>query len=394
MGEGFATIARRGFHGTCAGRCTRARGPRLHRGEPPRHSFGVSDARDGLLASPCASVRLRAPPRVSARLRAVLASEPARVRTGGPSSPLPVIRFPLVCALAACLALPCAAQDFEPPPGETARQDARLFAYNVALGAAVGGVGAALREGEGSRLARLWRGAAGGAAGGAVMYGGKRLAHRVLSEQRMTAAWPAILVHAAGTSLVENASRGTPLAPRYLLHTGFVRWEAEPSGLRARVLPFGAIIFGAMLARRPLDLGRSLAFGTPVFVQRGSIERPFGDEPGGAFAGLAVLSTILLDTDRADADFYETAAHELVHVMQYHEYLRLAAFHAPLSRRFRRVGWVDAAARYVYLDVFLYQSAAYYLVGGGTRPIPCYFNNPLEYEAEAFATRRAVPWCE
>jgi hypothetical protein len=272
-------------------------------------------------------------------------------------------------------------------------QDAKLAAYNVAFGAAVGGFGALVNGADGPPLRRFLRGAGWGAAGGTVSYSGKWLAGEITRSEQLAYGLPVRLVQDVGLSVVENAAHDRPPLDRLATHFAFVRVDVRPrSGdVRARLLPFSAAAFGLMLARdeHDLALGRSLVYGAPLFVGNGRARSPLFREPA---TGFALLNTVYLD--RRASDFHSLAAHELLHVMQHQEFVRAeAVFRAPLDRPLRRSAAYRALSRWVYLDLPALNWLAYFPIAGGRRDDRCYFNNWLEREAEAFATRSAVGIC-
>ncbi|MEM0961081.1 MAG: hypothetical protein AAGK21_00915 [Bacteroidota bacterium] len=146
-------------------------------------------------------------------------------------------------------------------------------------------------------------------------------------------------------------------------------------------------MFGLILAQRDseLALGRSLLFGAPLFSGDGRESVPFG----GASNGRAILGSVFVRRD--DDEFYDTAAHELVHVMQHHELTRAeTSLRAPLDPS---PAVESGLERWVYLDSPLLMGLAYYAVEGGDIDAPCKYDNWLEREAEAFASRRPVGVC-
>ena len=268
-----------------------------------------------------------------------------------------------------------------PPPG----QDVKLVAYNVAFGAVVGGVGALL-NGDGRPVPRAARGAAWGALGGTIAYTGKWTAGAVSAREQLAYGLPARLVHDIGASVVENAAHGRPPLDRFSTHLGVVRVDVRPAtgSVQARLLPFNALVV-AVIAADPdvnLDLGRSLALGTPFFTGDSRDDAPILDSPSN---GRAILSSVFVA--RSDLEFHDTAAHELIHAMQHHEFTRYeATLRAPL-------GSSKGLGSWVYLDSPALQYLTYYAVEGGAIDAPCKYDNWIEREAEAFASRRAVGVC-
>ncbi|MEM1096964.1 MAG: hypothetical protein AAGJ10_20390 [Bacteroidota bacterium] len=280
-------------------------------------------------------------------------------------------------------------QGAEAPPG----QDAKLTAYNVAFGAVVGGLGAVLNGKDGLPLRRFARGAGWGAVGGSVAYTGKWLTGEIGATETLAYGLPARLVHDAGLSVIENAAHNRPPFARLASHLGFVRVDVYPTSgtVQARLLPLSTLAFGLMLLNTDHEwaVARSLVYGTPVFLGTGRKRIPI---VGNSFRGYAFLSTVYLD--RRSDHFYPLAGHELIHVMQHHEFVRAEAiFRAPLDRRLRRSEAYRTLSRWVYLDSPALQWLAYFPLEGGAISAPCKFDNWLEREAEAFGYRRPVETC-
>lgn len=279
-----------------------------------------------------------------------------------------------------------------PPPGTVVPtyQSARLLMYNVVFGATVGGIGAWV-NGKGGAGRRVVRGALRGALGGSLLYAGKWTAGQIGASETLVYGWPAAIVHETGASIIENAAYDRPPLARLSLFVAFVRLDVIPTSgsLRARLLPLNAVAFAWMAAQHRFEVGRSLRYGAPFFSGPDPTAAPLGII--GPATGFAFLNTVYLS--RSDGAFYDTAAHELVHLMQHREYLRTAALYAPLDRRFQRSDLYRRLARWIYLDNPGPQAAVYFGVEGGAIAYPCKYNNWLEWEAEAFGRRRPVGVC-
>lgn len=285
-----------------------------------------------------------------------------------------------------------------PIPGRVVppNQDRKLAVYNVAFGAVVGGVGALLHGGEEPVLRRVAKGLGWGALGGTVAYAGKWTVGEIGARERLVYGLPARFLHDTGLSMVENVAQGRRPLERVASHLAFVRVDVTPrrGQVQARLLPMSALAFGIMLARSThrFDLGRSLAYGTPLFLGEGAQSIPRYSQ---VFAGYAFLSTVYMDRDFEA--FHELAAHELIHTLQHHEFVRAGAlFRAPLDSLLQGSRLYQTLGRWVYLDAPLLQWGAYEIIVGGARTganFLCYFDNWLEREAEAFGTRKAVGVC-
>jgi len=215
-------------------------------------------------------------------------------------------RILAIVALVAALATPCAAQ---PRADPTWVGDFTVLSANVLLGAVSAGTAQKARGGS------FRDGFTRGAAGGAGVYAGKRIATRHFAG----AGFLGREVASVGASVIWNAGEGRPSFDRVALPLGPVRFYVTPRGhgprVRARVDVAGAAMTGWAATRRELrwDVGRTLSAGAPVFRAPGR-ELVVGGESAyglGAF-GTVILGAPLLAPAPSERGF----AHERVHVIQ------------------------------------------------------------------------------
>jgi hypothetical protein len=275
-----------------------------------------------------------------------------------------------LCAGAPAAAAQCTGDACE-PPGDW-RAEAATLAVNALLGGVAGGTVRALRGGS------FAEGFAGGAAGGALVYAGKRVA-----VERWTGAGLAGReVAAVGTSIIRNSAEGRGPLQRLVLPLWIARVYVV-TGPRVSVQPrldlagALAVAYQASRSNSEFDLERSLSSGAPVF----RVYDPLVKWDGYQLAGMVLLSYSpsyrgledRLPTDMR-LELEGAAAHERVHVLQDDEaFLLLAApledvvlNATPLTARVHR--WVDPGV----LTAVLYLPGAL---------IP-YTRRPWEREAE------------
>jgi len=150
-----------------------------------------------------------------------------------------------------------------------------------------------------------------GAAGGAVVFGGKRLA----AARFDGAGFLGRSVGSIGASMSRNASNGAPLLSALTLPVGplWVHWDREQGGLSAKVDL--AVVYwtayGALEDRLKFDLGRSLSAGAPVFLTEGVQLRSGGEDVDGLFVG-----GILVVGSGSETRVGDIAAHERTHLLQ------------------------------------------------------------------------------
>jgi hypothetical protein len=222
---------------------------------------------------------------------------------------------PIVCApLLVCLLAPplsaqiCVPNAPCPPPKEVPQGDHRGHAETLAINAVLGGATSGLlRHLRGGSFSA---GFARGAAGGGVVYAGKRIAvgdaygAGLLGRQ----------VAAVGASEVWNASAGAPVLHRFVFPVGpFRMYTGLGERPHLRVDAAGLALAAAVALRSDtrLDLGASVSAAAPVF----RAETLPGDE---RTAGIHIAGLVLLLEDPGVASGNDRVfAHERVHVLQH-----------------------------------------------------------------------------
>ena len=200
-----------------------------------------------------------------------------------------------------------------PPPTRGLVSESQAF-YAVVNGA-IGGVSAAVRAWHGHRSVRA--ALIGGTAGGLVTYGGMRL----IGESTPLRV-PGLMLTGIGASLSRNAAAGVPALSRVVLPMplGSLELGLGDSGVRTRYrVSASSLLMTSLVALgRPsgtsLDLGKSLASLTPVFVTRSGL-RAVGTSEEGSAAGQQFRRVILL-SEQSHKPLDAVLRHEAVHVAQ------------------------------------------------------------------------------
>ncbi|HEX6748193.1 MAG TPA: hypothetical protein VF092_12935 [Longimicrobium sp.] len=223
------------------------------------------------------------------------------------------------------------------PP--SVRGEALSLAGNALIGGVTAGIGARLR---GRPFLRAF---AGGAAGGAVTYAGKRIA----AEHVEGAGFAGREVAAVGSSISANAAAGRGALDRLVLPVGPVRVYLAPRGegpaVRARVdlAAVAAAAFAATARGSRFDARESLSSGALVFRVPGALE-----EVGYDGRHLAGVVQVRQGGDSLRAE--RTGAHERVHVIQYDQSFILWA--APAEAALMdRARWSRGLHRWIDLGI-------------------------------------------
>lgn len=252
--------------------------------------------------------------------------------------------------------------------------EARVLGINAAIGGLTAGV---LRHARGESF---WRGFLGGALGGGVSYGGKRIS----GERFRGAGFLGRETAAVGASIVQNAAESRGLLDQVILPVGPVRMYVDRTAktpLRAKV-DLAGLVSTAYAAAQPnsrLDIAASLSAGAPVFYLRPRYDGPT-IHAGAHHAGVIRLrseSTSWSEVSRRQLILAQ--AHEQVHVAQYD--FSFIVWSEPVERRLLSlVPGGDRMHRYVDLGLNVGAWA-------GLNALIDYEDRPWEKEATFLTTR-------
>jgi hypothetical protein len=197
-------------------------------------------------------------------------------------------------------------------PGQGLISNSQAF-YAVANGA-IGGLSAAVRAWHGHRSVRA--ALLGGTAGGLVTYGGMRMVG-ASTPLRV----PGLMLTGLGASLSRNAAAGVPALSRVVLPMPLGSLElglGDSFHARYRVSASALLMTSFVALHRPsgasLDLGKSLASLTPVFVTGGGLH-VVGSSTNADAAGQQFRRVILL-SEQSNKPWESVLRHESVHVAQ------------------------------------------------------------------------------
>ena len=244
------------------------------------------------------------------------------------------------------------AQRLPPPPPEPppvhehirAPLSGRDRVAHLAVNGALGGFSAAMFA-----LARgknPWRAAVVGFGGGVTMGAGKQLAGRRFDGAGLLGRQLA----AVGTSVVRSASEDTIVA---ILPVGPMTFEIRPSAVdrvrpRVNLMSTATVLYYVIRADTRIDVGASLAAGTPVF--RFPTETVTTRD--GIIFGRMDFGTIVLGTASSELEERQrmTLPHESIHVVQY-DFLEQALSLPPERAILRKLGASEGFVRHVDLGI-------------------------------------------
>jgi hypothetical protein len=186
--------------------------------------------------------------------------------------------------------------------------------FYAVVNGAIGGVSAAVRAWRGHRSIRS--ALLGGTAGGLVTYGGMRMVG-----ESTPLRLPGLMLTGLGASLSRNAAAGVPALSRVVLPMPLGSLElgmGDTFHARYRFSASSLLMTSYVALARPdgasLNLGKSLASLTPVFVTTGGL-KVVGSSTNADAAGQEFRRVVLLSA-RSNKPWEAVMRHEAVHVAQ------------------------------------------------------------------------------
>ncbi|RZK61057.1 MAG: hypothetical protein EOO85_33890, partial [Pedobacter sp.] len=214
------------------------------------------------------------------------------------------------------------------------KQERQILTYNIALGAISAGVGAVINKPKHADWKRyivkgIWQ----GSIGGLINYSGKKTLYLINKKNELGYAWPAKILHAAGTSIIENAALNEPFLRNWNIDIGPARIDFSTScskKIRARFLPGSiyAILKGSR--RGKMDWQTTFRTGTISYYSTNYI----ASNNSFPAAGLSYGRGIIYSDYGGNTN--NILAHELAHTFQYRDYMVLNSFLKPLATKLRK----------------------------------------------------------
>lgn len=257
-------------------------------------------------------------------------------------------------------------QDF----GTRSRQ---YFAMDVITGGLIGGIGSAFHPKESQTRGNAFlKGFAKGCLGGSLTFTGKYMVSGIQDKQNYLYGWPAKLVHAAGSSIIENSARNAALYDNWAIDYGAIRVDVNYKGKsKVRLQPTASLGFiASFIAGGTFDIGRTLAIGTPYFK--------YYDTQNNTTDAYTFFNSISLNTFRYQKigtdNIYNASGHELIHCFQQREWLSVNNIYLKNNKKF------------VYFDIPVFE-VPYYL---GSIRNKTYYSNPYENQAETLSKHKFI----
>ena len=201
-------------------------------------------------------------------------------------------------------------------------QEQEVFIYNVAFGGITSGIGAIInRPREVNWKKAFLKGFWQGDIGGLLNYTGKKTLYLVNKNREDIYAWPAKLLHATGSSIMENAATCAPFLQNWNIDYGLLRFDfsfGTQRKFKVRLLPEAVVatILAAKYGR--FDLATSLRTGEIIFKADKLLNLPNTPVSSGVTFGRA---TVYVDSPQSYYTKGRILAHEIVHRYQYNDIL-------------------------------------------------------------------------
>jgi hypothetical protein len=265
--------------------------------------------------------------------------------------------------------------------------EAKSIIYNTVLGGVSACVGGIINKKKEEKWYKIFvKKFAYGAAGGMLMYSGKKLNTLITNNNNLAFGWLSRGVFSAGVSIIENVSAGDKAWTAWHYDIGFIRFEynfAEKK-FQPKLMPsaFGATLFIAINSK--LDLKTSLSSGT-LTLRTSQISY----QPG--LTGSTVTNAILFnDTLTTGRVYYDIYAHEMVHSFQFSEFSGVNHFFKPFTNKWETNSTLYRKVhRWTYGDLnHEMMLLNYFIIQGGSRGNYC--RNFLENEAEFLTVGRGA----
>lgn len=231
------------------------------------------------------------------------------------------------------------------------RQRAQLTAFNIGFNGLVGGVGGLINKSDNQTgIHAFAKGFYKGAIGGTISHIGLSLTHQIDKQRNITYAWPARLVNALGSSMIQNAAEGRRMFERLHFNLYVTRLEYYPYEKRFTGRFFTSSVYGLIVAGNngSLDISKSLKTGIFYFQSYEPISTSLITARNTGQVSSIAINNALNEVDA----YYETYAHEVAHILQYDRKVGGNALLARADQHWKlKHHWYRQLSRYIYFDL-------------------------------------------
>jgi len=261
----------------------------------------------------------------------------------------------------------------------------QVFLVNVLSNAFIGGIGGAINKGKDEKISRAFiRNFLKGSAGGVIKYTAKYNTF-YLNNTYTPYAFPLNrLCYFLGHSIVMNSAFNHKALETYYCNFDGIDIRIslkEEQKIKARLslATLGCAVYFATQGFQ-FDMYRSLEYGQLLFLAK----------PGamGVYDGQTLFNCIVINSYGTNPNF-SILPHEIVHVYQTYDLFGISAFYDPKIRKFYKDKKIyKLLNKYVVADYEALFMTPLYLAQ--FHPMPNYYKNYYEFEAEHFRSRQYI----
>ncbi len=250
-----------------------------------------------------------------------------------------------------------------------------FMGLNILVGGVIGGIGSVVhKRDDQTRGNAFLNGFAKGCLGGSLTFAGKYMTYGITKHQNLAYAWPAKIVHAMGSSIMENAARNDKWYSNWAMDMGLIRVDISYKlKTMVRLQPVAVVGFVKSISYGyHLEIKNSLKIGTPYFTY----ENLWLNTNASTYANsiclnkasyynIPMIHPIDLKTDNS----FNCVAHEIIHTMQFREMLSINNI------------YLKNKNRWIYFDLPA-SDILYYINSYNNKQ---YYSNIYELEAESLS---------
>jgi hypothetical protein len=269
------------------------------------------------------------------------------------------------------------------------QQNLKFTATNIGVNGLMGGIGAVLHKKKHQKLHNVFlKGFGQGCLGGCFILLGKKLTYQIYDKKNLEYAWAARISNSIGNSITENAASNINFWEKWHLNLGVTRIDYAVHGERkfqVRLLPTSMLSLIVVAANSDnFDVKNTLRLGIPTFSKEDNILWQ------GDVQGVTALSAIEYKENLSDDLFYSTIAHEVVHLLQYENYIWVNPALSNLDTKLKQNNTLYyKTSKYIYMDFFNATS----FLAVNLRPQKPYLCRFTEREAIFYSTKITWPAC-
>lgn len=262
-------------------------------------------------------------------------------------------------------------------------QDAQLLAYNVGFGIATTTIGAIINKPKGqdvwTTIQNVWWQ---GALGGALQFTGKKLTHQI-ARGHYAWGWPSKLVHAAGSSICQNAAMNFRFGQYWVLDFAGVRFNFFNDRGKVSFLPqfnlWMVYDITQLAGAGKIDLAKTFSLGalavkSPDYYL---IKSDWQRYSAGTYTNSFIYS---------GSTNNQVFAHEMIHFFQQTEYRIFGTYLKPLYNKIYDKPAMSVM-KYFYTDLPVF-IGLYGLLDN--KNLSIHYKNFFEFEAQFFSTNAFV----